>query len=451
MTDHRSADELIRFRRGLYRCFTRWGDALFELCDALLCTPGAVSSVPSLSLEPVFRRGHGSLYKGLARGRIDEERLRAALVCHRPADWPLVFAVDASTFPRPDGETSPGRGFYYSASRHSAGQPIVAGWSYQWISQLSFAYDSWTAPVDVARADPTADTTIATVAQVRRLTRRLGATAAVPLFVFDAGYDPIGLCHGLSDTPVQLLTRIRDDRVFYADPPPRPNRPPSTGGRPPRHGRRHQCSVEESWPAPDDQLLAHDVRYGKVTVQAWHDLHPRLIGRGRWAGEGPPPIVKVSVLRIEVEHLPRPTGRVKKTLWCAWSGPGVPDLDLCFRAYLRRFDIEHNFRFAKQTLGWTMPSLAAPEQVDRWTWCIVAVLTQLRLARGLVEDLRLPWERARPPHKLTPARVRRGFRQLGATLGTPASPPKPSRAGPGRPRGTTRPPRTRYPVIKKAA
>jgi hypothetical protein len=116
-----------------------------------LCVPAPVGSVPSLSLEPVFRRSHGSLYKAHARGRIDAERLRRALLTHRPPGWPLVFAVDASTWDRCDAETSPERGFYYSASKHSAGQPIVAGWSYQWISQLDWAPDSWTAPLDARR------------------------------------------------------------------------------------------------------------------------------------------------------------------------------------------------------------------------------------------------------------------------------------------------------------
>ena len=127
-------EELRSFRHGLYACLTAWGDALFELTDALLCAAGPVSSVPSLSLEPEFQRSHGSLYKALAEGRIDEKRLRCLLVEHRPADWPIVFAVDNSTFDRCDAECSPERGFYYSASKHSAGQPIVAGWSYQWIN-----------------------------------------------------------------------------------------------------------------------------------------------------------------------------------------------------------------------------------------------------------------------------------------------------------------------------
>jgi len=173
--------------------------------------------------------------------------------------------------------------------------------------------------------------------------------------------------------------------------------------------------------------------------------------RGHWSGYEVPPIVKASVIRVEVEHLPKPTTRANKTLWLWWSGEGEPDLDLCFRAYLRRFDIEHMFRFAKNTLGWTTPALRTPEQADRWSWLIVAALTQLRLARGIVEDLRLPWERPRDPAQLTPARVRRGFRRLRAVIGTPASPPKSTTPGPGRPKGTRKPPRTRYPAVKKAA
>jgi len=57
--------------------------------------------------------------------------MRDLLAEHRPPDWPLVFAVGASTWARCDAETSPERGFYYPASKHSAGKPIVAGWSYQ--------------------------------------------------------------------------------------------------------------------------------------------------------------------------------------------------------------------------------------------------------------------------------------------------------------------------------
>jgi hypothetical protein len=444
--------QLVHFREGLHRCFGRWGDALFELADAILCAPGAVGSVPALSLEPEFRRSHGSLYKALERGRIDADRLRALLVAQRPATWPLVFAVDASTWDRCDAECSPERGFYYSASKHSAGQPIVAGWSYQWICQLDWAFDSWTAPLDVERLAPGCDAATTTAEQIRHLVRLLPDDGDLPLFVFDAGYNPIAIGHDLAEERCECLTRIRDDRVFYADPPPRPNRPPETGGRPPRHGRRFKCSDEKTWGRASASLVASDPRYGTVKVKAWHGLHPRVSGRGRWADyEGAPPIVRGTVIRVDVEHLPKPASGTKKTLWLFWSGPGEPDLDRCWRAYLRRFDIEHTFRFIKNTMGWTTPSVCTPEQADRWSWLIVGALTQLRLARSLVDDLRLPWERPRDPGTLTPARVRRGFRRLRAAIGTPASPPKSTTPGPGRPKGTRKPPRKRYPAVKKAA
>jgi len=444
--------QLVQFRQGLHGCFRRWGDALFELADAVLCAPGAVGSVPALSLEPEFRRSHGSLYKALECGRIDEDRLRALLVAQRPASWPLVFAVDASTWDRCDAECSPERGFYYSASKHSAGQPIVAGWNYQWICQLDWAFDSWTAPLDMERIPPDRDGTTATATQIRRLLRLLPGEQEVPLFVFDAGYNPIALGHDLAEERCECLTRIRDDRVFFADPPPRPNRPKGTGGRPPRHGRRFKCSDPKSWARPSATLVASDPRYGTVKVKAWRDLHPRVIGRGRWRDYGgAPPIVRGTVIRVEVERLPKPDSGTKKTLWLFWTGPGEPDLQRCWRAYLRRFDIEHTFRFIKNTLGWTTPSLCTPKQADRWSWLIVGALTQLRLARGLVDDLRLPWERPLGQAKLTPTRVRRGFRRLRAMIDTPASPPKSTTPGPGRPKGTRKPPRKRYPAVKKAA
>jgi hypothetical protein len=442
-----SAAALVGFRATLYDCLVGWRDALFELCDAILHAGAPVGSVPSLSLEPVFRRSHGSLYKALANGEVDTGQLRRSLVAWRPAGWPLVFAVDASTWDRCDAECSPERGFYHSASKHSAGQPIVAGWCYQWIAQLGWSHDSWTAPLDILRIPPTEDATSATVAQLRRLVGLLPGDQAVPLVVFDAGYDPIALSAGLAGTRASVLVRIRSDRVFYTDPAPAPA---GRVGRPRRHGERFALSSPDPARAPDASLTVRDARYGTVAVTAWSGLHPKLAGRGRWAGADGPPIVAGTVIRVEVEHLPRPT-RAVKVLWLWWSGPGTPDLDLCWRAYLRRFDIEHTFRFAKQTLGWTAPALCTPEQADRWTLLVAAAYTQLRLARGVVDDLRLPWERPRDPGKLTPARVRRGFRRLHATIGTPASAPKSHRAGPGRPKGSGRGPRTRYPAVKKGA
>src|SRR3712207_486214 len=147
---------LQRFRGELYRCLGRRRDALFELVDALLAAE-TMPSLPHLSLVPVHRRGWGSVYAALSVGEIDTERIAQVLAAHTPRVAHPVFAVDASTWPRCDAECSPGRGFYYSPTRHSAGQPIVAGWCYSWIAQLNLDRNSWTAPIDVRRLVPGED------------------------------------------------------------------------------------------------------------------------------------------------------------------------------------------------------------------------------------------------------------------------------------------------------
>ena len=111
-------------------------------------------------------------------------------------------------------------------------------------------------------------------------------------------------------------------------------------------------------------------------------------------------------------------------------------MDRGWQAFLRRFDLEHTFRLFKQTLGWTAPKIRTPQAADRWTWLIIAAHTQLRLARPGATDLRRPWEKPALPARLTPARVRRGFRNLRPHLTLPARAPKLSRPGPGRPPGS---------------
>jgi len=288
--------ELRGFRARLRACFTRRADALFELCDALLCATH-VASVAHLSLEPIHQRGWGSAYAALACGDVDTDRLRDLLVASLPlpvADpLPLVFAVDVTAWPRCDAECSPERGYYYHPARHSAGQPIVAGWAFQWLCQLSFDRDSWTAPVDARRLHPLDDTDQTAASQVHALLARLaqrsganagrsGANAAnagkggpAPLVVFDAGYDSAQLTLDLADARVAVLVRLvrlRSDRCFYADPPPRP---PGSSGRPRRHGAKFAFADPTTWPTPTATLACQDEQYGTVTVAAWSGLHPK--------------------------------------------------------------------------------------------------------------------------------------------------------------------------------
>jgi Transposase DDE domain len=436
--------ELRRFRGEVYDCLDRRADALFELIDGI-CAPVTVAGVAYLSLAPGARRGHGAGYAALSAGRIDGELLRDVLAGYRPLQWRPDFAIDASVWARCDAECSPGRGFYYHPSRHSAGQPIVAGWCYSWLAALSDGADSWTAPLDACRLSVGDNPNLVAARQIRAVLPRLGPLSQPALFAFDAGYDPVQLSVELAGTGTQIVVRVRDDRTYFARPVPRAG---GRGGRPRRHGTKVACADPGTWPTPDARLEADDDVYGRVQASAWHRLHPK---QRTYRDPGGLRIVEGTLIRLHVSRLPGRRDREPKTVWLWWHGADESDLDLdrVWRTYLRRFDIEHTFRFAKQVLGWTTPKLRTPQQADRWTWLILTALTQLRLARTMVADHRLPWQRPQPADAFTPGRVRRGFTHLLPRIGSPASAPKPTRPGPGRPKGSRSTPAQRHPAIKK--
>lgn len=438
---------LSRFREGLYGCFGAWRDASFELCEAVASHAGPVSSAPALSLEECSTRSHGSLYRALREGQVSVERVEDLLAASRPGSWPLVFAVDATCWPRPEADTSAERTWCYSPSAATNGAPVVAGWCYQAVAQLSWEASSWVWPVAARRIGADDDPVRVAAEQVGGVVARLGETARVPLFVFDAGYDPAALAWEVGPARAALAVRVRDDRVFYRAAPPMSGLP----GRPRRHGARMSLKDPATWDAPEASAVFDDPGCGRVEVRCWADLHPKLARRGRWAALDEAPIISGRVVRITAERIGKGAKR-GQPLWLFVSTPPnqPPDPEQWARAYLRRFDIEHAFRYWKQQLGWTRPALMKPAQADRWTLLILCAYAQLLTARPAAADIHMKWERPQPPGKLTPSRVRRDFGRLARLAGTPASPPKNRQPGPGRPKGTTKPPRPRHPVRKRA-
>ncbi|MFF0105029.1 transposase [Streptomyces hirsutus] len=213
------------------------------------------------------------------------------------------------------------------------------------------------------------------------------------------------------------LGRIRADRVMH-HPPGRPKGP--TKGRQPRHGEAFRLADPATHPDPVQESTTRHDRFGTVTARCWGRLHPKLERRqGGWHDHpGELPTMEGTLVHLAVEHLPG--DRDPKPLWLWHSVPDAAahDVDRLWRIFLRRFDLEHTFRFWKQTLGLTRFRLHHPEQADRWIWLIIAAYTQLRLARPLAGDLRRSWEKPLTSDQLTPGRVRRDYPRLRRIPGT---------------------------------
>jgi DDE superfamily endonuclease len=437
-----AVEELSRFRTDFYGCLDARADALFELAEAMLCAEGPVVSVPELSLAGVHRRGHGGLYDALASGKLNVARFAAVLAGLELPKFGgrITLAVDVSPWLRPDAECCDGRLFCHVHGRGRGNAQMIPGWPYSFVVALESGASSFTALLDAVRLGPDDDGTDVTAAQIRGVVARLRAAGQhcdddLPIrIVFDSGYDGTRLAFLLADLPVELLVRVRSDRVFHA---PAGKRAGDWPGRAPRHGQGMKLNNPGSWPVADAAAQLQTVRYGVATIEAYQRRHQRLSGVGAWEGHvGPYPIVEGALLRIQVDHLPG--DRSPKPLWLWTSTPQTAGEDLAglFFAFCRRFDIEHTFRFWKQTLGWTRPRIRSAASGELWTWLVIAAYTQLRLARPLADDLRRPWERPLTAERLTPARIRRSYRRLRPKLASPARPPKASRPGPGRPKGS---------------
>uniref|UniRef100_UPI00404026BB NF041680 family putative transposase n=1 Tax=Streptomyces sp. DSM 41540 TaxID=3448657 RepID=UPI00404026BB len=389
----------------------------------MLCADGPVRSLVELSLVGEHRRGHGALYDALSAGRVDVARLRravAAMPLPRTADGRLVLAADLTCWLRPSAHTSPQRILCHTYGRGKDQHIPVPGWPYSVICALETGRSSWTAPLDALRLAPGDDAATVTARQMRELVERLITAGQWPdgdpeiLVVVDAGYDVPCLAFLLQDLPVQVLGRMRSDGVLRRAV---PSREPGVRGRPPRHGGEFVFGDPATWGTPDARTVTTTRLYGTANARAWSRLHPRLTHHSAWTSQlGALPLIEGTVIRLQVEHLP--SGATPKPVWLWWSGTdaGETEVDTLWQAFLRRFDIEHTFRLFKQTLGWTCPKIRTPEAADRWTWLILSVFTQLRLARPLAADLRRPWEKPTSPYRLTP-------HESAATFGTSARRP----------------------------
>ena len=162
--------------------------------------------------------------------------------------------------------------------------------------------------LDAVRLGPDDDETEVTAAQVREVITRLIAAGhwregdPPILVVFDAGYDVTRLAWLLADLPVELLGRLRSDRVMQL---PAPPRQPGTNGRPRKHGGELALSDPATWPDPQVTTSTVTSRYGLAVTAAWDRVHPRLTHRAAWLDhDGDLPVIEGTLIRLQVDHLP---------------------------------------------------------------------------------------------------------------------------------------------------
>jgi len=161
----------------------------------------------------------------------------------------------------------------------------------------------------------------------------------------------------LADLPVELLGRIRSDRVLRL---PRPPRLPGTNGRPPKHGPEFALDKPSTWPEPQHTTTTATTRYGTAKASSWDRLHPRLTHRTCWIDHhGDLPVMEGTPIRLQVEHLPGDRDPKPVWLWSSAAGATAAGVDRLWQSFLRRFDLERSKPQCCHSRGWPA-SLLAP-------------------------------------------------------------------------------------------
>jgi hypothetical protein len=295
------------------------------------------------------------------------------------------------------------------------------------------AAGSWVLPLDVHRRGPTArSATQVALEQIAAVRKAQPAGTPRPVVTLDSGYDLETLA--VAEVDADLLVRLAKKRVVYRTPEQHLGR-----GRPRLHGEPFRLADEATYGQPHASTQLDHPTYGVVSIDVWTELH--VSG----APAAPFSVIRVQVERLPNKHLP------PRPLWLAWIGGSLPaDLSVVWRWYLRRFTVEHAFRFFKQTLGWTTVRPRHPEAADRWTWLIAAACWQLWLARPLMSEVHLPWEHPRPDGLITPGQVHRHFTGILVRVSTPARAPRRRGKSPGRQKGARVTPPPHYQVARRA-
>jgi hypothetical protein len=444
MNHHTSAadeqlNKLAAFRQAAYTALGPARDALWELTDALLLAP-RVPSFAHLALCPVFRRRWPSVYEALQDGRPSSAALLALYApLVQPTPSPLtrpriLLAGDHTAAPRLWARTLAERTYEHAPTPVPGQRPITVGHGFSTLSWVPEDRGSWALPLLHERIPLNGSALDHAAQQLRQVVPRLPAAAGRALALYDSQFGCAPFVTATADIPIDKILRLRPNLCLYQAPGPYRGRGPH-----PTHGPVFKLAEPATWAEPAAELAVDDAHLGRVAIQCWTGLHFRKAAAQAF-----------TVIRIQRQGAVG-TKRDPKAQWLAWVGEPPPPLAEWWAVYGRRFAQDHWYRFAKGRLHGLLPAVQTVEQIERWNMLLPLVTWELWLARPVVADRPLPWQRPQAAPTQTPGRVAAGWGGIIAAIGTPAVAPKPRGKAPGWPRGKVRQRRERQAVVKKGA
>lgn len=358
-----NSERLRKFRQAAYELLVLAKDATFELMDAVMTTRNA-SCLAEFSLSPLFNRQWSSIYEALQDCRPDRKKLMMLygeeLEQQVPATEHILVAIDHTAWGRPEAKTLKDR-------THEYQRGSIIGQGYSTIAWIPEAQGSWALPLLHERISSGSSPILQAASQLKLVCEQ---SINPVLAVLDREYGNANWVLAQADIQADCLMRVRKNACLWSAPPPYSGR-----GRPRKHGQKMSLNDPSTWLQADTVIeIDEHPNLGQVRVSQWLDLHFYRAAEQR-----------VNLILIE-RMKPMSNGQPFPPLWLAWVGERTLPLETVWFKYLRRFGVDHWYRFAKQRLHWTLPNLRTPEQSERWSDLMPLMSWQLWLARDLVVE-----------------------------------------------------------------
>ena len=419
-----NSERLKNFRQAAYELLVLAKDATFELMDAVMTTRNA-SCLAEFSLSPLFNRQWPSIYEALQDCRPERKKLMLLylqqLEQQVPATEHMLVAIDHTAWGRPEAKTLKDRTHEYQGG-------VIVGQGYSTIAWIPETEGSWALPLLHERISSAESPIQKATTQLKLVCQH---SVNPVLAVLDREYGNATWVLAQADIQADCLMRVRSNACLWSAPPPYTGR-----GRPRKHGLKMKLNDPTTWLEADAVLeIDEHPQLGQVRVSQWQNLHFY-----RAAGH------QVNLILVQRMKL-MSSGQPFPPLWLVWVGERTLSLETVWFKYLRRFGVDHWYRFAKQRLHWTLPNLRTPEQCERWSDLMPLMSWQLWLARDLVVENRLPWQSG--TIDLTPGLVAQSMLSVLVDIGTPTKMPKHRGKSPGWELGKVRTKAVCYPTVKK--
>ena len=417
-------DRYQKFRQQTYQMLGKAKDATFELIDSVMTTKN-VSCLAEFSLSPLFRRKWSSTYEALQDSRPNRNKLMRRYIEEIQSSEHILLAIDHTAWGRRGAKTLKDRTYEHQASSNNS---VTVGQGYSTIAWLPKKSGSWALPLRHERITSHEKPISKAVWQLKQVSKHLLGKILV---VLDSEYGNGSWVNQTGEISISKLMRIRSNCCLWSKP-----TSYSGIGRPKKHDRKFKVNDQSTWWQADEIVEVEDSKLGKLKISKWDALHFRT--------SADHDLSLIQVLRLDSK------GSLKKRrpLWLVWIGEQFLELEDVWSQYARRFGVDHWYRFAKQRLNWTLPSLSTAQQSDRWSDLMPLMTWQLWLAKDLVEEHHLPWQSSQK--NLTPGRVAQSLFSLLVEIGTPTKEPQPRGKSPGWKTGQKRRKRTTYPIAKKS-